>query len=135
MENIANAPFTLDFEALGLPKTFNQIAKKSCVRLKQGEKAFWARSVGKASCGRRPLGALRKAKLILTRFSSVCPDYDGLVSSFKFVIDALVLHHVIKDDSMKIIGMPDFRWEYAPPTEGKIRVEVFELVERTRDSE
>lgn len=75
----------------------------------------------------RPPIALNKAKLTLTRFSSMKPDQDGLVSSFKHVVDGLVECGVLVDDSMDIIGMPEYKHEPAKPKFGKIQIEVQEI--------
>lgn len=77
--------------------------------------------------GKRPPEPLKYARLTLVRFSSVCPDFDGLVSSWKPVIDGLIHARIIEDDSMKNIGMPKFHWEKAPPKKGWILVRVEEL--------
>jgi len=57
----------------------------------------------------------------------MCPDYDGLVSSFKWICDALVKLRILKDDNMKVIGAPDYFWESAPPKKGFISIEITEL--------
>lgn len=75
--------------------------------------------------GRLPKGGpLKKAQLILTRVSAVSPDSDGLVSSFKWVIDGLVRAGVLVNDGYGNIGMPEYRWEKGSRGQGKIRVVV-----------
>ena len=70
---------------------------------------------------------LSRAKLTLTRYSSVCPDPDGLVSSFKSVLDGLVECGVLENDRFTNIGMPTYAWEKAPKNEGKAKVIVEEI--------
>jgi hypothetical protein len=65
--------------------------------------------------------------LTLTRGSSVQPDYDGLVSGFKHVIDGLVLAKVLINDDQETIGIPEYKWVKADPKEGFIRVTVEEI--------
>jgi len=99
-------------------------------RFRHTEDKRWKRLVGEAflspDCHLPPV-PLRRAKLTLIRYSSRCPDHDGLVSSFKTVIDALVKNRVLEDDSYEHIGMPEYRWEKAPPKAGRIEVFVEEL--------
>jgi hypothetical protein len=86
----------------------------------------------------RPDEPLRRARVTLTRRSSVEPDYDNLVASFKPVVDALtrsrknrngrwiIRADVLADDTPKILDR-EYRWEHAPSRHGSIRVEVEEL--------
>lgn len=117
----------LEFEIMGLPKTTNS-----------GGRDHWAKKVKEAKkwkefvflCVR---GAgfnetpFPKAKLTLTRFSSVEPDFDGLVSSFKHIIDGLVMAGVIPNDKPSFIGQPTYLWEKCSPGGGKVRVVVEKL--------
>jgi hypothetical protein len=68
---------------------------------------------------------LSRVELELTRFSSKEPDFDGMVGSWKYVIDALVEASVIVDDKPSIIGSPIFLWEKAKQKEGKIRIRIY----------
>lgn len=74
-----------------------------------------------------PPRPLTKAKLTLIRHSSRCPDYDGLVVSFKPVVDALKKCGIIADDSMSVIGKPTYEWKKIGVREGKIAVIVDEI--------
>ena len=78
----------------------------------------------------KPKEPLKSAMLTLTRHSSVAPDYDGLVQSFKPVVDALKKLGIISDDSMKVIGKPTYGWEKAKPKEGFITITVEERGEQ-----
>lgn len=61
---------------------------------------------------------LNSAILTLTRHSFREPDFDGLVSGFKGVIDSLVKCGVIVDDKPSVIGESKFVWKYAPKKPG-----------------
>ncbi len=67
---------------------------------------------------------LKKAKLTLTRFSSIKPDFDNRVISFKPIIDGLVLAGVIEDDNEDVIGIPEYPHEKTSPRKGQIRIHV-----------
>lgn len=71
-----------------------------------------------------PPKPLKRAKLTLTRCSSQEPDFDGLVSSFKHIIDGLILGGIIENDKMSNIGQPTYIWEKAPREKGKVIIEV-----------
>ncbi len=67
---------------------------------------------------------MKKAKLTLTRHSSSEPDFDGLASSFKHVIDGIVQAGVIVNDKMSVIGQPTYQWKKARPKCGFITVRI-----------
>jgi Holliday junction resolvase RusA-like endonuclease len=87
----------------------------------------WKRKVWAAVWPLRPPEPLKKARLTLTRHSSVRPDSDNLTFSFKAIIDGLVEARVLEDDSFKHIGFPDYRWEKAKKSEGHVSIKVEEL--------
>lgn len=70
---------------------------------------------------------LLRARLKLTRCSAKRPDFDGTVSSFKWVIDGLVKAGVIINDDIDVIGEPEYKWEQTSPKCGHIKIEVLEL--------
>lgn len=122
--------FRLEFTIEGLPKTTNGNARRHW-RALHAEATLWKSRVGAAIESRFEVSpgvcyppGLKKAKLTLTRYSSSEPDWDGLVSSFKHVIDGLVLMNVIIDDRMSVIGQPQYFWVKCPPKKGRIKVEV-----------
>src|SRR5690606_14842084 len=81
--------YELEFEIEGLPKTPNTLLGRSWfVRSAHAKK--WMNLVALHTNRQRPDYPLEKAELTLTRFSSIEPDTDGLVGSFKAVLDALV---------------------------------------------
>jgi hypothetical protein len=72
----------------------------------------------------KPRQPLQKATITLTRFSSNEPDFEGLVSSFKPVLDGLIEAGVILDDHPSVIGQPVYLWERCKAGSGKIRIQV-----------
>lgn len=76
---------------------------------------------------KKPRAPLERAKLTLTRASAVEPDYDGLVSSFKHIIDALVEGGILVNDKTENIGKPDYQWVVAARNKGCIKVKIEEV--------
>lgn len=120
--------YRISFVLPGLPKTVNAIGRKHWAA-KVREARMWKRLVWLVARPTRPKAPLSKAKLTLTRVSSVCPDSDGLVSSFKHVIDGLIEAGIIENDKYENVGMPSFVWEKGEPGKGFVRI----LVEGVQD--
>lgn len=118
--------YSLQFELPGLPKMSNQSLRQHW-RASRAEGTKWKDAVGLKTIGKRPSEPLLKAKLTLIRCSSVEPDYDGLVSSFKHVIDGLVKSGILVSDKMSHIGAPAYLWELTAPKKGKIKVRIEEV--------
>lgn len=117
--------FKLSFEIKSLPRMTNTM--RVHWRVKQKEALKWKGLVASyLPFDIKPTQPLASAALTLTRCSARQPDADGLVSSFKHVIDGLVGSGILVDDGPKVIGFPSYKWEYASPGKGKIRVEVEE---------
>lgn len=123
---------TLEFEIAGLPKIFSNGSHGSW-RGRYGEANKWKKlvnthvhlSIGAGIVFRLDkIFPMKSPTLTLTRFSSVEPDFDGLVISFKNVIDGLVESGVIEGDKQSIIGQPRYLWERTKPRQGRIRVRV-----------
>lgn len=116
------------FSLHGLPKTTNSNSRRHWSH-QYREATKWKKAVLVALNSARmlPDKPLAKARLTLTRFSSSCPDSDGLVSSFKHVIDGLVEAGVLVNDKFENIGMPVYQWEKCPPRKGFVRVMVEEI--------
>ena len=104
--------YSLHIKINELPKTINAIGRAHWAN-KVREARYWHQLVRIEIGDHIPTKPLSRAHISCLRASSRCPDYDGLVSSFKHVIDALRVSGVIEDDSMQHIGMPDFKWEIA----------------------
>lgn len=122
--------FILEFEipcaeAKDLPRNMNNTIHEQKYFI--WERAKWRRRI-KRYIYSTPSEPLSKAKLTLTRYSLRQPDYDGLVGSFKFVIDAIVNHGIIKDDNMQVIGTPNYIWEKTSKGNYKIKVKIEEEV-------
>lgn len=119
-------PYRLEITLPGLPKTTNASRSHGHWAQYYKESVKWKKNILPYFWHVKPKEPLHKAKLILTRYSSKEPDFDGLVSSFKHVIDALVEGGIILDDKMSVIGQPDYRWTLASRNEGYIRIQVEE---------
>lgn len=118
--------YELKFEIQDLPSSTNSLGRKHWA-IKAREARKWRQLVCLtiASEGhRKPQTPLKKATLKLVRFSSVCPDADGIVSSFKHVIDGLVDAKIIANDKISNIGFPKYDWQPAPRGKGKILIHV-----------
>ena len=120
--------YEIAFQIPGLPATTNANGRKHWA-LKAKEARHWKKEVAAAIGYNKPSKPLPRASLTLTRASSVAPDFDGLVSSFKHVIDALRECGIISEDKLVNIGAPKYLWEPAPRGKGYIRVQVEELKE------
>jgi Holliday junction resolvase RusA-like endonuclease len=113
--------FTVD----DLPKLPNSLLGAHWT-VRAGHAKSWHRKVEKAIIGAKPAKPLARARVTLVRSSPRPPDFDGLVGSFKPVLDALKHLGVIEDDTMIHIGQPDYRWEKAKRGSSSIRVVVEE---------
>jgi len=118
--------YSLHLKIDGLPKTTNTLAYKN--RWKRiEEKNKWLFKVSLAlKIDDQPETPLKKANIKCTRFSSMSPDFDGLVSSFKYVIDALVELDILEDDNRGVLVDPKYEWIKAKPKQGFITVELDE---------
>lgn len=104
-------------ELKGLPKTTNSGGRSHwAVKAKEARK--WKTYVLATIGNDKPDSPLKKAKLTCLRASSVEPDFDGLVSSFKHIIDGLKAAGVIEDDKPSVIGQPKFKWMKVAPGNG-----------------
>jgi Holliday junction resolvase RusA-like endonuclease len=130
--------YCLELELIGLPKRFNQGQGSHWTVRHREAKKWHTRVYSKMFLTKQgaPLEPLKKASLELVRYSSRSPDFDGLVQSFKPVIDALKKCGVIEDDNMSVIGRPDYRWEKACQREGRIKILVEEIeIESAKEKE
>lgn len=119
--------YELRFVIRGLPPTENR--KKKKWQAQWAKAKFWHEQVQmQVLLKGRPDKPLKHARLRLTRYSPVSPDFDGLVSSFKCVIDGLVHAGVLENDSMNYIGVPNYNWQKTKQAlgGGYIGVEVIE---------
>lgn len=110
----------------GLPQTINALGRAHwSVKAKESKKWRWC--VVLMVGDKTPEKPLKKAKVSLTRHSSSSPDFDGLVSSFKHVLDGLIDAGVILNDRFENIGAPEYVWEKSGRRAGKITIEVWEV--------
>ncbi len=124
VEKSPRQPYCLKFTLDVLPKTANgshEHWRSKAQRVKLLKQAVFARA-----WPFKPAQPLVSAALTLIRHSSLEPDYDNLVTSFKPVIDGLRQAGIISDDRKKNIGRPEYLWQKAPPKKGFITVEVRE---------
>lgn len=119
--------YTLEFTLPGLPKMTNAKRRLAHWAQLQQEANKWKQTLMLYLVGKKPASPLERAKLTLIRGSSVEPDYDGLVSGFKHVIDGLVQAGILMNDKRENIGVPEYAWTYAKAKEGFIRVRVEEI--------
>ena len=82
-----------------------------------------------------PLGQpLRRALVVYVRHSgSRQPDKDNLVSSFKWIQDALVYAGVLHGDSMYDIET-EYRWKPASPKDGRVSIWIIPSVKSPANS-
>lgn len=118
--------YKLEFTLQGLPKMSNQLLRGHW-RVKHAHAMKWKLAVSLACHRFKPPQPLNRAMLTLTRASSVEPDFDGLVSGFKHVIDGLVECAVLANDKSACIGQPKYAWEKCAPKHGHIRITVEEF--------
>lgn len=124
----SKSPYVLEFELQGLPKLTNQLSRsKWQPRMKEATK--WKDAVIIACYGKAPPKPLTKAKISFIRYSACRPDFDGLVSGFKRILDGLRLANIILDDNYDVIGQPEYSWERAPKSQGKVKIKVTEMEE------
>lgn len=115
--------FVLIFQLQGLPKTTNSGGRAHwSVKAKEAKK--WRYAVYLITIGKTPDEPLKKANITFTRFSSFEPDYDGLVSSFKHVMDGLVDAGIIESDKPSVVGQPVYIHQRTKPKGGYIEVQV-----------
>lgn len=69
----------------------------------------------------RPEHPFSKAEITFTRCSPYQCDYDGLVGSFKPVLDALVKCELLEDDSPQHVNC-SYLWEKTPRAKQGIRI-------------
>lgn len=118
-------PYSLTIEIPALPAMTNPASGTSSHwRVIHKERKRWHELVALYTVGKRPEKPLKYFTLTLTRFSSKCPDYDGLTSGFKAVADALKISGIIEDDTMENTGAWNVSWQRVAPKAGKIQVVV-----------
>lgn len=115
----------LSFKIAGLPKTTNASRRHGHWGALLSESRKWKRAVWAAvQIAGKPTQPMRSARIELIRHSSTEPDFDNLVSSFKWILDGLIDSGVIVSDKPSVIGQPGYQWKKAAPKYGFIEVKV-----------
>lgn len=121
-------PYTLQFEVMGLPKSANKVVGKNRMAT-HAHAQSWKRIIWLATRNKLPPEPLKRCKLKLTRLNFRTLDYDGLVTSFKPIVDGLVEARILHNDTWNITGAWDVTQEYTPKAQARIRVEVIQIEE------
>lgn len=123
--------YSLEFILPGTPKAPNKLLGHSFwTKHKNSEQ--WRVAVGLTVLRRGPEKPLERVKIELERRAPRTLDYDGLVASFKPVVDGLVEHQILKNDTWPITGPWSVNQVYAPRGKEHIWVRVTE-VEKNND--
>lgn len=117
--------YILELDIKVLPRLPNQLLG-SHWRTRAGHANKWQTIIFKETAHCRPNEPLKRAKLTCVRKSTRRPDFDGLVGSFKAVIDSLVKAGVLLDDTHEVIGVPHYDHEKVGANRGGIFVRVEE---------
>ncbi len=123
--------YLLEFTLQGLPPMANQQLRGNW-RVSYGKARQWKQKVFSVAWPLKPSEPLTSARVTITRCSSKCPDFDGLVSAGKPLIDGLVQAGVLSDDSMRVIGAPTYLHEPAAQRKGRIKIKV-EAIAQTKE--
>lgn len=124
-ENAGAEMYRLEITLAGLPESPNR--SRYANRFAAANKVKrWKQAVFTKAWPHRPPKPLAKAQITFTRFSSVEPDYDNLVSSFKACGDGLKQAGIIVDDKRSVVGVPTYAWQKCAPRAGRITIEVRE---------
>lgn len=113
----------IKFTINGLPKLPNQLLRKHwSVIMKEGRRwrAFTRLAVGYQI----PPKPFALVKVTLTRHSVRQPDFDGLVGSFKYVLDGLVKAGVMVDDKASVIVESKYAWQKSKLIDQRIEITV-----------
>lgn len=118
--------FILEIDVPGLPPTTN--GSHGHFRAAAATRKKWREAVRMIAYMRRPPAPLTKAKLTVTRFSSVQTDYGNRVSAAKPLIDGLIDAKVIVNDTDAVLPIQEFPYEKAPKGKGFTRLRIEELL-------
>ena len=115
--------YCLEFSIQGLPLMTNGIRGHWAKTAREAR--YWrSLSAWSAREHKRPTAPLTRALVTLTRHSSAEPDFDGLVSAMKPILDGLVDAGVIANDKPSCIAQPKYSWIKAKRGQGRITVKV-----------
>lgn len=117
----------IEFQLPGLPPTTNAMnAMHLQVRLKSKrtwrDSSKWSAIKAKQGVVGNPF-PLKHGHVTFIRYSSVEPDFDGLVSSCKHILDGLVEAGVLVGDKVsQVTGV--YKWQKVSPGKGCVVVRV-----------
>jgi hypothetical protein len=112
------------FDSRALPKSMNNMIYEK--RFIVYERSLWRRKIKYWAMPPYPSSPLKKSKIICQRHSMKQQDFDNLVGSFKYVIDALVFNGILEDDSPKHLER-QYEWIKAPKGKYKIVLLIEEI--------
>lgn len=95
--------FVFEAQILGTPAGQNRTLRRNHWEVKK-EADKWKDLMLMLTSNKRPNQPLEEARVHVIRYGSRMMDFDGLVSSLKWVMDGLVLGKILKDDSWDITG-------------------------------
>lgn len=123
---VVNGLTKISFDIPNLPPLQNALNQMHWSR-KHSFSEDWLGLISLVTSQCIPKISFRKARLTLIRKSPKVPDADGLVGSFKMIIDALVNLKILEDDSYTHIGMPTYSWEKTSKETQRISVIIEEV--------
>lgn len=120
----------IDFEIPGAPPLL--LNSRLHWRSVHRQRRDWKDWVRTALIGKIPDEPWDEALVVYTRCCGYRePDYDNLVSGFKWIQDAMVEAGLLTEDRRSNIES-HYLWERATPKEKRIRVQVVPILGRTR---
>lgn len=119
--------YILEFEIDGIPPTQN--GSRGNLHAHASEMRKWRKSVSMVAFYRRPSEPLKKAKLTVTRCSSVRSDFGNRVGAAKPILDGLIDAKVILDDNDDVLppDLQSYPYEKAKPGKSKTRIRIEEI--------
>lgn len=110
----------------GLPPTLNRLnSMHPMARARLNKK--WRESVMWAIKSNIPITPLKRAKITITRHSSVEGDGDNYTAGYKGIVDSLRYLKIISDDRISNIGNIETPWTKEKPKKGFIELKIEEL--------
>lgn len=118
--------YRLEFDIAGTPKATNALLGYG-FWTKHKNADLWKNLVAWRIHGKTPERPLMRAKITLVRFNNRMLDFDGLVASFKPVVDGLVGCGVLWNDTWAVTGKWDVDQIYSPKGHDRIQVTIEEV--------
>jgi len=108
--------YELHFKMYGLPKSLNKALRTNRYQRNDDYK-FWYDAICEMLADKRPDFPLKRAKIKIVRYFYRELDFDGLVGSFKPIVDSLIHAGIIIDDNWKCLGSWDVDQKYCSKKE------------------